>query len=82
MKIRFGLPEILTAFGCMGLLQQNFVVGSIILLLGITGASIRLGMEATEKKENSKKIEDGLKSLKDVFFTPRTPWDSSNNNVH
>ena len=82
MKVTFGLPEIISAFGCYALIQSNFLVGSILLSAGILGAVLRIGMEQQEKKESSQKIEQGLKSLKDAFLTPKTPWDVSDKNVH
>lgn len=82
MKVTFGLPEIISAFGCYALVQSNFVVGSILLSVGILGSVLRIGMEQQEKKESSQKIEAGLKSLKDTIFAAKNPWDASDNNVH
>ncbi len=82
MKVTFGLPEIVSSFGCLGLVQSNYWVGGGLLALGVIGSFLRFAIDTQEKKESSQKIENGLKSLKQAFSNAANPWDVSDKNVH
>ena len=82
LKVSFGLPEIMGGFGCLGLVQANYVVGSILLCLGIFGIFCRYAMEIQAKKESDQKIDSVVTSLKEAFLTPQNWQNFSNQNMH
>lgn len=78
LKVSFGLPEIIGAFGCFGLVQANYIVGSILLSLGVFGVFCRYALEIQAKKESDQKIDNVVTSLKEAFLTPNV-WANFSN---
>ena len=82
LRVSFGLPEIMGSFGCFGLIQANYVMGSILLFLGIFGIFCRYALELQAKKESNEKIESVANTIKDALLTPQTWGNFSNKNMH
>jgi len=81
-RVSFGLAEILGIFGCWGLVQNSYAVGSILLAMGILGAFMRFSLDLQSKKENNQKIEDIANTVKDALLTPQKWAGFGNKNMH
>tara|TARA_B100000214_G_scaffold367694_1_gene338192 strand:+ start:212 stop:466 length:255 start_codon:yes stop_codon:yes gene_type:complete len=81
-RISFGLAEILGIFGSWALVDNNLLIGSILLSLSVFGVFMRMALDLQSKKESDKKIENVTNVVKDALFSVQTWNNKPDKNIH